>query len=704
VAESVEHPFLICRRRDYGRLCEQATREPWRDFTDEARRVLEATREGEGTSSSRGGTRIRDVMGSAALLYVIDPDRRDAYLGRIRGVLDAWPEFLKAVDERWNAGGNRWFATVPPSSGYFNSVLALDVVHDDLADADLCRYEQSLEATANWFWARMRGWGMATFGPRAIWAAYRGEDRLPEAMAQYRDAVFQQMTEDGVGRNGPEYSHARLNGERTAKYGFMHVAEYTGLDRVYYGSPVLQKYYEWLFSAGCSPFHTFVTFGDSGHGRSFDTFYPESGSWAAGRFSDLAAAYASRRVTSSEPRFPSDLLAYCIAQPLPQGKTPGSRIWTNGGALFYEENDTQDALMGAIWNVDRPSHDHCDANAVYLAGYGEHLLLNSGYNGYGNDAEGSTWGYIHDTAESSNTLMLGGENHTSKGGDGIAEGLLGHRLGYACGRSERALPGEATHERSLVFVHPGDGASGYSVLFDEVQTCGLDVSLALHPASREVVTDTPGCQYTWNVRKRKPSDTFLTVFLATSPDDVVLREGVLAGWRESFVGTYLYATYGGQEGARQIVTVLFPSDEAHSAGSISRISGQGFTGARVGHGDGIVDCCVASTGMEATCEGVSLQGHAAAWRQTAGAGVFYFVRREKQFRNASGVGFNSEESVSVYMRGSDGKVVSRGTAVTFHRPGVCQVYVDGAAAEPEAGGSGWVRVRIPPGTHDVNLS
>ena len=226
-----EHPFLICRKAEYDLLRERASRAPWSDMAAEAGRVLEARRDDSTRRASRGGTGIRDVMGSAALLYVIDPDRRDVYRERIREILDAWPVFLEEVDARWNAGGNRWFATVPPSSGYFNSVLALDVIHDDLPDADLGRYEQGLEAAANWFWAEMRGWGMATFGPRAVWAAYKHEARLPEAMAQYREAVFQQMTEDGVGRNGPEYSHARLNGERTAKYGFMHVAEYTGLSR-----------------------------------------------------------------------------------------------------------------------------------------------------------------------------------------------------------------------------------------------------------------------------------------------------------------------------------------------------------------------------------------------------------------------------------------------------------------------------------------
>jgi len=97
-------------------------------------------------------------MGSSALLYIIESDNQDAHRKRITHILDQWPQFATDVADRWDAGGNRWGATVPPSSGFFNTVLALDVIHDDLSDSDLKHYEQSLAEMTEWFWAKMRGW------------------------------------------------------------------------------------------------------------------------------------------------------------------------------------------------------------------------------------------------------------------------------------------------------------------------------------------------------------------------------------------------------------------------------------------------------------------------------------------------------------------------------------------------------------------
>ena len=56
---------------------------------------------------------------------------------------------------------------------------------------------------------------------------------------------------------------------------------------------------------------------------------------------------------------------------------------------------------------------HPDVNALYLAGYGEPLLLNSGYNGYGKGALGASWQSIHSLSRSSNTVVLGDANHVT---------------------------------------------------------------------------------------------------------------------------------------------------------------------------------------------------------------------------------------------------------------------------------------------------
>ena len=686
------HPFLICTKSEYDLMRQRATQSPWKEFAAEARRVVATLPFDPSANVSAGGTRIRDLMGSSALLYILEPDNRATHRKCITHILDHWPQFAAEVATRWDAGGNRWFATVPPSSAFFNTVLALDVIHDDLPESDLARYEQSLQTMVEWFWEKMRGWGMATFGPRAVWAAYKNEDRLFEAMQHYRDAVFEQMTKDGVGKNGPEYSHARLNGERTAKYGFMHVAEYTGLDRSFYRDFRLKWYYEWLFSAGCTPFQTYVTFSDSGHGRGFNTFYPQSGAWAAGHFSTLAAEYAANRIAGAKPRYPSDLLVYCIAQPLPEGRIPESRVWPDGGALFYEKNNTDQALMGVLWNVAEPSQAHRDANAIYLSGYGEHLLLNSGYNGYGNESQGFPWAYISDTAESSNVLLTNGQNHLVKGADGIAESLLTGHVDYACGLSDRAFEGQTQHLRSFAFVHPQDGAPGYFLLIDEVTQTTQPVNVVLHPASAQVETIRPNEEYTWNVCARKEPNTFLTLYLANTPTDVTLKDGTLAGWGKCFVGKYLYATYA----RAPILTILFPHDAAHNKANLSRIP----NGATITHTNGITDTVITANG-QANQNGIAFNGRACLIRQTQHIHTFYFARQATHFRDNQ-QGFESTNPVTIFMRGKTGRIVSPGTRVTFHHPNITGVQIDGEHFACEKIPTG-ICVTVPQGTCQITL-
>lgn len=673
----MNHPFLICQKSEFKTLRERTPQSPYKDFVEEARRVVNTLHYEPDNNVAARGTRIRDLMGASALLYIVEPDRQDEHRKRITDILDQWPQFTTDVAARWDAGGNRWHATVPPSSGFFNTVLALDVIHDDLSASDLTRYETALQDMVEWFWEKMRGWGMATFGPRAIWAAYKNEDRLDEAMQQYRDAVFDQMTPHGVGVNGPEYSHARLNGERTAKYGFMHVAEYTGLDKSFYKDYRLKWYYEWLFSAGSTPFNTFVTFSDSGHGRGFNTFYPQSGSWAAGKFSPLAAEYAAHRINSAQPRYPSDLLVYCIAEPLPPKRTPQSRLWEDGGAFFYEKNDTQDALLGALWNVSAPSHSHRDANAIYLAGYGEHLLLNSGYNGYGNDSAGFPWSYINDTAESSNTLLVNHQNHLEKGADGLIEGLLTDHIDYTSGLANRAFEANIQHKRSLIFIHPQNNIPGYYVLIDDVENTTAPISIALHPASARVEVIKPNTEYIWNVASRKDTDTYLSIYLGNEPQSVEIKEGALAGWGKCFVGKYLYATYQNAP----ILTVLFPHNADHPKANIIRTK----NGVTVQHNNNVTDHIT----------------HNSILRHTNTKHTSYFAKQSTAFQDGD-IGFQADEPVTIFMQNKTGHIVSPGTDVTFAHPNISNIKIDGETFASQTVSNGQ-RVTVPQGTCKIEL-
>jgi hypothetical protein len=68
----------------------------------------------------------------------------------------------------------------------FNSVLALDVIHDDLPKSTLATYESAQASVAEWYWETGRGC-TATYGSRVIWATYQGDvPRRTVAAEQYR--------------------------------------------------------------------------------------------------------------------------------------------------------------------------------------------------------------------------------------------------------------------------------------------------------------------------------------------------------------------------------------------------------------------------------------------------------------------------------------------------------------------------------------
>ena len=105
------------------------------------------------------------------------------------------------------------------------------------------------------------------------------------------------------------------------------------------------------------------------------------------------------------------------------------------------------SMLNLTGNIEY--HTHYEVNALAMAGYGETFMRNAGYDGPGKDVtiDGvtATFDFMHSDSESANTLMIGGERHLSKVGDGIIEGMLGQNIEYCRGSSSDAIAG--THPR-----------------------------------------------------------------------------------------------------------------------------------------------------------------------------------------------------------------------------------------------------------------
>src|SRR4029077_12428673 len=135
-------------------------------------------------------------------------------------------------------------------------------------------------------------------------------------------------------------------------------------------------------------------------------------------------------------------------------------------------------------------------------------------------------------------------------------------------------------------------------------------------------------------------------------------------------GKYLYATYDSNGTTRRnIVTVFVPHDATHAKANLTRVVGEGYTGGSISLGDNLTDVALESSSPDAvTYNNISFNAAATLYRLQRGLVAFYFVRHGKSFGGTAGgrIGFISDNEVSLFVKGSEGKIISPGAAITFY--------------------------------------
>ena len=228
------------------------------------------------------------------------------------------------------------------------------------------------------------------------------------------------------------------------------------------------------------------------------------------------------------------LLNYIFLTNIPFSSKPTSKVWKNGLASFWENSFSLNSTYGSLWSpVLTDSHSHKDVNSIHLSIYGENILQNSGYSGWGLGCLNDTWMYIHDTAVSSNTVLTNNKDHVSKQGAGITENILTQYLDYGRADSGSALL-NGKHYRNLVSVYPQDSKNSYFILFDEVNArVNTKVNIALHPSSSIYSKVTDKQEYSWIIKNMSPNNVYVNIFLATQPESVEIKNGSLCSTKNS---------------------------------------------------------------------------------------------------------------------------------------------------------------------------
>jgi len=700
-----QHPFLIVTESNYPTLRALAEQPPWSQMKADAVSDVQTLVYNPADSYGRKARRIGDIVSAGALAYILDPPNRSTYISKVYNTMvNHWPELRAGLDRSEHT------YTLPPGSAFFRCVLALDIMYNDLTPAQRADIEAELQQVADWYNSTNTAWRLNLYGVRGIWALYKGDrSAIDKAKRDYRRELFNQLTTDGVFNSSMSYAGARLGGTRFAKSYFMDVLEFTGEDNTYYSDSTVQAFMEWLYGYSTTPFRLYYTFGDASPRSNSHRNGP--GQYRVHRFSAEAQKYAAWN--NNGWTAPGRLLYYLfMTKPFPQPQRAPSRIFPDGGAWFIEAGNSDRALAGALWNCRSVTgHAHKDVDAIHLAAYGEHVLRNSGYCGWGEGAFGYTWDYIHNYAESSNTVLIDGADHVSKVGAGITGGFTAPCFGYASGDSDNALS-DGHHRRNFVFIHPRGRINGYWILFDEARADRRSslVNVVLHPNSDDCNIVSPDTEYKWKIGPYTHSghDVYLSIFLGTAPASTGVKDGLLAsGGGKSFVGRYLYSTYDtDRNGSRNIVTILFPHDDTHTKVAMTRISAGDYTGASIALSRSVEDIALESAGTSVVMyNGVSFMGLAAWYRLERGLLTSYFVRKGQSLDDgfAPRVGFEALNDVDIYLNGTAGMIISPDTLVTFYYPGIVGVSLGGSPLSNISSGTDWVQVRIPSGTHEVEF-
>ena len=735
-----EHPFMLVQKSEYEHLRRLAEKSPWKELKETA--IEDAHNLVFNPDKTRNNLQTRSnalsaKISASALSYILDPGNKEFYVQNIVDLIAYWdPQNTDGFfDELYSAGNFTWDNTIPPGSAMANTIIALDIIHDELTPAQLMTCESAVEQVSEHYWATYEPHYIGVLGVRCLWAIYcRNWGRLTTAWKEYKPLYDTYISTNGVGRPGADYTMQRLVvAGLDSKAIIPYVMEYLDLDHDFFDNEVHKQFAEWAMGYPYTPALKKWCFGDT---RGYATSAGEDRAsiymaFAADRFSEQAAKQASWLMKDVQPRgrlFNYLFLKEEFAEPEP----PKSRIFPDGGAYFYENIDNPNSIACSMFNLssEADGHGHKDTNSVSIAGFGETLTANSGYAGWQKSSGGFSWNYINDRAISGNTVLINYDygdiknpstenDHQSKSGGGITKGFTSETFDYANGNSGNALP-NGTHDRGLVMVAPQDNAGGYFVYLDKITTeaSGNVVTIVHKPMSANYSELRENEEYNWIVNNDSGHNVNLSVFLATKPDNTEIIDGVVAGWNVTYLAVKsLLAKYvTGEDGTKKAATVLFPSDALNSKADMNRIEADDIQGAEIDFNNGIKDYIFTSEkeGIHTyyipnadnkgySYDKVRFDADSAMLRRNEGALGYYFTENGKSFM-AGQQGFSAANRICIHMKNLSGEVwASSETDVTFYEYGVTGIKINGEEITPKQAKSGSITAAVPAGESKIEL-
>ncbi|GIW62688.1 MAG: hypothetical protein KatS3mg090_0514 [Patescibacteria group bacterium] len=340
--QSRTHPFLLVREDMYNDLRDRSNTEPWRSMKQRA--INECTQRSfpepcngnlnpnEYQTLNTKTFCMRAIMSACSLAYIVDPENKDVYLEKVRTTMPYWEQILavqSGLDDvieynrpQTRNTSNEYYTDA--TSAYFNTILAVDIMYNDLAlrpPADsvvspaywdnnppvysnaLQQAETMLEQEYNHFYGATKPvfgdeyYHMPSRHPPAQEAAlimykiYKGEfspsdsdsrallfggmvnngyfdvDGDGDNIEGYLPEISGRINDSGVYTEGSSYAYAGWGLDRDERSHLIDVLEFTGKDVEFgidfYTNPRFQNFYEWLYGYASTPFGMMTSFGDT---------------------------------------------------------------------------------------------------------------------------------------------------------------------------------------------------------------------------------------------------------------------------------------------------------------------------------------------------------------------------------------------------------------------------------------------------------
>lgn len=714
------HPFLLFRKHEIPALRARSSQSPWREMAAQAR--IEAV--GDETHPAicfdpaapvrtRAGLLSR-IVSTTALTYLLAPESEQPSLrARIVAHFSYWdrqtPGNLTA-DLPEDRPSPDWNHSTPIGAAFFNSVLALDLIHNDLPASQVTALESILEAgPGKHFRTHLAVWKSHGYAARGIWALYQNDHAtFSAATAGYRHEILDTITQDGVYVEGPGYATARWWwADREHKHYFGDVLAHQGVWPDWPATPQVRELMEWLTGYARTPGGQLWVFGDTAG----DDEFPQYTRYLPGleralQASPTAASFAARQI-GSEP-LAARLCTYVgLKGSIPPPATPPSRIFADGGAFFRAPDPSDQALAAVLWNPrSARGHNHKEVNAVAVAAFGHRLLRGAGYEGWAKASHGFTWNYVNHRAVSGNVVLIDYQigdprdpspdhDHQHKFGAGV-RGLTCGFVDYALGDSAAALP-NGHHLRHLLRISPEGDEPGYCVCLDEIHAVpgARTAQVVWHASGTGPTESEAGAELCWEQPGRGVG---LAIGLITPSEKREYPEGLHANWHGSDVHRYLVAHYPLVKASARVLTLLRPFTADRPVRRWTRHEIDGASGAEWTAPSGVKELVLSLSPERIVpiAEGVRAQG-IGGWIRSSTTPAITGCLISGLCLEAPGFRWQSETPATLAWKGHELNILTPGSRCELRGPLVRSLRLNGRSVAQPAGD--FVTLDLSAGVH-----